>query len=364
MPRTVILQDHERGLLVRSGHVVAWLDPGRHRLWSRHTEIRKLDLTLGFAPLTPEVRAVVPAGAAEEIEVEHGQLALVRVDGRPAACLLPGRWLLWQLRSEVTAVVVSTKPVLANDHVPAAFRPLVPASHLLTVTVAAHERALVYVDGALDRVVGEGAWAFFAADRAVTVTRVDMREREIQIVGQEVMTADKVTVRLNLVVKLRVTDAEKSAREVASLDAAIYTDAQMVARRWVAGATVDQLLERRNDARAAMRAELGERAAGWGAAIVEMDLKDVILPGEMKTILNQVIEAEKRAAANVILRREETAATRSLMNTAKLLEQSPTLLRLKELEAWKDIAEKVDQLTLVATPQELVSRLTIPGAAR
>ena len=76
-----------------------------------------------------------------------------------------------------------------------------------------------------------------------------------------------------------------------------------------------------------------------------MTVKDVVLPGEMKTILNQVIEAEKRAAANVILRREETAATRSLLNTAKLLEQNPTLLRLKELEAWKEIAEKVSQLT-------------------
>ncbi|APR84889.1 Putative stomatin/prohibitin-family membrane protease subunit protein [Minicystis rosea] len=364
MPRTIILHDHERGLLIRSGRVVAWLEPGRHRLWSRHTEVRKIDLDAAAIPLTPELRAVVPPGAAEEIEVLHRQIALVTVDGRPATCLLPGRWLLWQLRAEVDAEIVSTAPVLANDHVPAAFRALVPGTQLITATVGAHERALIYVDGALDRVVGEGAWAFFTADRSVSITRVDLREREIQIVGQEVMTADKVTVRLNLVVKMRITDAEKSVREVASIDAALYTEAQMVARRWVAGATVDQLLERRGDARAAMRAELRERAAGWGADVVEMDLKDIVLPGEMKTILNQVIEAEKRAAANVILRREETAATRSLMNTAKLLEQSPTLLRLKELEAWKDIAEKVDHLTLVATPQELASRLTIPGSGR
>jgi regulator of protease activity HflC (stomatin/prohibitin superfamily) len=364
MLRSVILHDHERGLLVRGGRVVAWLDPGRHRLWSRHTEIRKLDLTPGFAPLTPELRAVLPPGAAEELEVPHGHLALLTVDGRPAACLLPGRWLLWQLRAEVSADVVSTAPVLATPHVPPAFRALVPPSHLATVTIAAHERGLVTVDGAIDRVLGEGAYCFFTADRQVSVASVDLREREIQIVGQEVMTADKVTVRLNLVVKLRVTDVEKSVREVASLDAALYTEAQLVARRWVAGATVDQLLERRHDARASMRAELAERAATWGAAILDMDLKDIVLPGEMKTILNQVIEAEKRAAANVILRREETAATRSLMNTAKLLEQSPTLLRLKELEAWKEIAEKVDQLTLVATPAELCSRLSLPGAAR
>lgn len=364
MVRNVILHDHQRGLLVRGGKVVAWLEPGRHRLWSRHTQVRVLDIDAGFTPLTPEMRAVVPTGAAEELEVDHGRLALVRVDGRPAACLLPGRYLLWQLRAEVSAEVVSTDPVLANDHVPAAFRALVPASHLLCVTVPAHERAVVYVDGAIDRVVGEGAWAFFKADRAVSIVSVPMREREIQIVGQEVMTADKVTVRISVVVKFKVTDVEKSVRELASPDTALYTEAQMVARRWIAGATVDQLLERRADARESMRAELSERAATWGLGVLDIDLKDVVLPGEMKTILNQVIEAEKRAAANAILRREETAATRSLMNTAKLLEQNPTLLRLKELEAWKEIAEKVDQLTLVATPSELAARLSLPGAAR
>jgi regulator of protease activity HflC (stomatin/prohibitin superfamily) len=364
MFRTITLQDHERGLLTRQGRVVAWLEPGCHRLWSRHTDVRRVNLDEAFMALTPEVRPVIPREAANELFVPHAHLALLSVDGRPTACLLPGRYLLWQLRAEVTASVVSTEPVMANDLVPDAFRPLVPASHLTRVTVAAHERALLHVNGAIERTLGEGAWAVFCAHRVVSIDRIDMRERELQIVGQEALTFDKVTVRLNLVVKFRVTDAEKSAREVAALEPALYTEAQLVARRWVAGATVDQLLERRNDAPGAMRAELGERAATWGVAVVEIDLKDIVLPGEMKTILNQVIEAEKRAAANVILRREETAATRSLMNTAKLLEQNPTLLRLKELEAWKEIAEKVEQLTVIAAPHELAARLSLPGAAR
>jgi hypothetical protein len=67
----------------------------------------------------------------------------------------------------------------------------------------------------------------------------------------------------------------------------------------------------------------------------------------MKTLLNRVIEAEKEAAANVILRREETAATRSLANTARVIADHPVLLRLKELEAIKDIAERIDEVRLV-----------------
>jgi hypothetical protein len=81
----------------------------------------------------------------------------------------------------------------------------------------------------------------------------------------------------------------------------------------------------------------------------------------MKALLNRVIEAEKQAAATSILRREETAATRSLANTAKLLEQNPTLMRLKEMEAWREMAGRVGQITVVATPQQLLSAVSIKG---
>ncbi|GMU69284.1 MAG: hypothetical protein AMXMBFR37_16160 [Steroidobacteraceae bacterium] len=72
----------------------------------------------------------------------------------------------------------------------------------------------------------------------------------------------------------------------------------------------------------------------------------MILPGEMKDILNRVVEAEKVAQANLIKRREETAATRSLLNTARLMDENPTLLRLKELETLEKVTEKVDKLTV------------------
>jgi regulator of protease activity HflC (stomatin/prohibitin superfamily) len=98
--------------------------------------------------------------------------------------------------------------------------------------------------------------------------------------------------------------------------------------------------------------------------VERVGVKDVVLPGEMKTLLNRVIEAEKEAAANVILRREETAATRSLANTAKVMAEHPVLLRLKELEALKDIAERIDEVRLVVgsdglktlLPAELLGR--------
>ena len=84
----------------------------------------------------------------------------------------------------------------------------------------------------------------------------------------------------------------------------------------------------------------------YGIKIANVGVKDIILPGEMKEILNHVVATEKAAQANVIRRREETAATRSLLNTAKLMEANPTLLRLKEIEALEKVVEKVDQINV------------------
>ena len=100
------------------------------------------------------------------------------------------------------------------------------------------------------------------------------------------------------------------------------------------------------------------KAARFGVRIERVGAKDVVLPGEMKTLLNRVIEAEKEAAANVILRREETAATRSLANTARVMADNPVLLRLKELDAMKEIAGNIDEVRLIVGSDGIDKLLT------
>ena len=100
-----------------------------------------------------------------------------------------------------------------------------------------------------------------------------------------------------------------------------------------------------------LESDVTEKARRFGVRIERVGVKDVVLPGEMKTLLNKVIEAEKEAAANVILRREETAATRSLANTAKLMAEQPLLLRLKEIDALTEMAGKVREVRLVVGTQ-------------
>lgn len=343
-----LIQASERGLLFKDGKPFRLLDPGAYRfttLFGAQYALTRLDLEKGWAELTPDLASLMPHGLGEELVVEVGEIALVSSDARPRAVLGPGRYVLFQARAHVTALVKSTKDVIAD--VSPHFWALAPANVMVTGVVSSHEKALVYVDGAHHATLGAGPYALFNDGRTVSVIKVDVRERELSIVGQDVMTKDHVSLRMNVVLKLRVTDVRKSVERAQNLDGALYSEAQLVVRRFIASRSVDEILAARGDALGLMKAELAARATEWGVDVVALDLKDLVLPGEMKTILNRVVEATKQAEANNILRREETAATRSLANTAKMLEQNPMLLRLKELEAYKDLAKEIDKVTLV-----------------
>jgi hypothetical protein len=358
---TFLVTDEERGLLFLDGHLVEWLEPGRHTRYTffQRLSLSRLDANLLVSHHGPEMAQVTPKDAGKELFVAVGQLALVTRDGIPKLVLQPGRYVLWQMKAKVEAQLVSTETL--RSEIPEIFWSLTAASDLQTVLVLPFERALLYVDGTLREVLTEGRYAFHAVNRKLEVMRVDLREQELQVVGQELMTADKVTLRLNLILKYRIVDPVKSVQAVLKLQDALYSEAQMAARYFVASFTVDELIEKRSDATAQMADAIRVRAETWGVELLKLDLKDVVLPGDMKTLLNKVIEAEKKAAANSIYRREEVAATRSLANTAKMLENNPVLLRLKEMEAWKEIAERIPNLTVVMGGQELMNRLQIPA---
>lgn len=349
----------QRAIAIRGGRPWRWLEPGRHHLLHpfRTVDIVYYGIDSGYTAMTPELRCLLPDEAGRELEVPANHVAALRIDGRPLAVVEAGRYVLWQLRAPVTAELHSLEPLestLGRD-----FWGMVPSGQIAVHSVLNGFQGVLYVDGAVQRVLEPGRHPINVARRVVSLWPVDVREVEVQIVGQEVMTADKVTIRVNLALKYRVTDVIASVSQVGTVRDALYLEAQLIARRHIGAMTIDALLEGRGQLGAAMAEELARRASAWGCKVVELDLKDVVLPGEMKVILNRVIEAEKQAAANLILRREETAATRSMANTAKVLEANPMLLRLKEMEALKEMADRVGNITVVAGG-DLMSRLTLP----
>lgn len=344
--KTVQVNESQRALVYRDGVAVKWLEPGRHRLWARHHDItlKTLDVERSHIEATPEILALAPAGTVSELSVGPEELALIFEGGRLIATQGPGSYLVWQARVAREVKIYETRH--ARTLIPEHYWDQIPPSQLSTHTIQPYERGLLYVNGKFEELLMQGRYGVHEQGRDVLMHRVDMREQEFQIAGQEVMSADKVTLRINLIVKYRVVDALLSFEGHTSLHEALYTEVQMAARRLVSGEPLEGLLEARQQLREAMTRELSARARVWGVEVLQVDLKDLILPGEMKTLLNRVIEAQKQAEANVIIRREEAAATRAQANTAKTMANNQTMMRLKELEVLQGIAANISTLNV------------------
>jgi regulator of protease activity HflC (stomatin/prohibitin superfamily) len=246
------------------------------------------------------------------------------------------------VRVEIVDAAAVEAAVLRED-----VRALVPANDYVEVTVPDGSVALRMVDGAIDAVLAAGRHAAWAVRRKVAWVVVEMRERALQIAGQEVMTKDKVTLRINAALVVQTMDAKVMSLASPHADEALYLAAQLALREAVAGHTLEELLGEREILIDECLPALVKRGEALGMRVLALAVKDLILPGEMKALMNRVIEAQKAAEANVILRREETNATRNLAQTAKVLSENPLMLRLKELEAYKELAEKVGTVNLV-----------------
>ncbi len=135
--------------------------------------------------------------------------------------------------------------------------------------------------------------------------------------------------RINAWARYQVTDIEKALLQNKEYERQLYVSFKLALREYISGMNFDQLLEKKDTITPYILDRVGEEAASLGILISSFGIRDVILPGDVKEIMNQVLIAEKKAQANIVTRREETASTRSLLNTAKLLEDNPMLLRLK-----------------------------------
>jgi regulator of protease activity HflC (stomatin/prohibitin superfamily) len=346
MMKQYVVGIDERVVVTRRGLPVRALGPGRTTLWGFSLgEQRWSTKTLVFE-MAPELRAVLPPDWYSEVTVTANERAVLWHDGRPKIFLGPGVHRYWEVDDTVRVQVFSV-----HDAMPELTKELaavLPKDTFTDVTVREHERGLLHVQGRFVRVLAPGRYAFWSTrESPVDVQSIDMRVIQVSLAGQELMTKDKVTLRLSLTVEFAIEDPAVATHAVANVRDAIYLLVQLASRDYVAGVTLDELLAGRDSMTRFLEEDAAGKARRLGVRVERVGVKDVVLPGEMKTLLNKVIEAEKEAAANVILRREETAATRSLANTAKLMAEQPLLLRLKELDSLKEMAAKVQEVRLV-----------------
>jgi regulator of protease activity HflC (stomatin/prohibitin superfamily) len=351
----VLVKENERAIVLSKGEMLDILGPGEHVLAGRDEDIGiyRHDLTQPVFGSTFEKALFdkLPQVAARHLTVfrtGRHEVALIERDGLPYAVLGPDRKLtVWTDTGPWTASVIDVGSEIGID--PALARRLVQAkkAELMAVhTVADGQAGLLSVDGAFVRVLGSGVHAFWNVGKTLQIKVIDLKRQPIDVAGQEMLTKDRVTIRVNISAEYRVADPVVAASTVKDFQEALYRSLQYAYRKALGNLTLDQILERKasvdEEAATKVRADM----APVGVEVSDIALKDVILPGEMRDILNQVVAAEKQAEANVIRRREETNATRSLLNTAKVMAENPVMLRLKELETLETIAGKVERLTV------------------
>ena len=357
-----IVRKHERALLFRDGDFVKFLEPGVYRyvtVLHRYT-IERFDITVPAYGhrLQDFLIEKFPQDVERHFNIvatDADEIAIVYHDDRVTQIMAPATRHLFT--KGVRAIKVERYEIVGNLDVDkrlakrllagndaqlkaiadkAIYARVVPDGHI----------GLLYVDGELTRSLDAGFHAFFAVERGVSVELFDTRVQTLEVSGQEILTKDKVALRINLTATYQLTDVEKAVRAAKDPLDHLYKEVQFGLRGAVGTRTLDALLEDKTVIDTSVADHLKARFEAMGITVKSVGVKDIILPGEMKDLLGKVVEAEKAAQANVIRRREETNATRSLLNTAKVMETNAVALRLKELETLEKITDKIGNISV------------------
>ncbi len=286
------------------------------------------------------------------VEVQDNALALQYEGGNFKEVLTAGKYAFWKGLVTYSFVMVDlTKNEIteAIDLLAIKRNELVP--YVRKLTIEAFEKGLLYVDEKLQHIVGPGDYYFWKNAQEVSVRKADLRQIQLEVSGQEILTSDKAALRISFYAQYKVIDIEKALVDNKDYEKQLYILIQFALREFIGKMTLDELLANKASISTYVRDTLVDKAAALGVEIKGCGVRDIILPGDMKEIMNQVLIAQKQAQANVITRREETASTRSLLNTAKLMEENAMLFKLKEMEYVEKIADKIGEITVAGNGQ-------------
>ena len=353
--KRVIVNTGKIGLVFRKGNYkrvitegVYWIAPNK--------KVFLYDLAKPFNP-TVELNILLKDNELTNhlhvIEVGDNEIALQYVNGNFKSILIPGRYTFWKGVTEYTFVKADLSKIEITESID---KNTLQKSELLpfvrVVTVEPYQKALLFIDGKYEKTIETGEYFYWKNSTKINVVKVDLRQLQLEISGQEILTKDKAALRVNFYAQYKVVDIIKAINENKEYEKQLYILMQL-ALEFIGTLTLDEVLENKDSISKYVKESLKGKSADLGVEIKDCGVRDIILPGEVKDIMNQVLVAQKKAQANVITRREETASTRSLLNTAKLLEENDMLFKLKEMEYVEKIADKINNISLSGGNQVL-----------
>jgi hypothetical protein len=337
------------GMVFSDGEYKTVLTEGAHRI-SYFDELVEYDMAKPFiAPRNINILMRDPAfiAAIDIVEVKNNEIALRYEKGLFMEVLGPGTYIYWKgLIIQEFKIVDLNKTEIGADIDPSLYMRKELIQYIRFYTVEPCEKAVMYMDGKYVKIMEPGSYYFWKNNTSIVITRADMRTMQLEIAGQEILSKDKAGLRINFYVQYHIEDIVKAVVNNKEYEKQLYVIMQLVLREYVGALSLDELLDKKESISAFILEAAAERIKELGVALRGGGIRDIILPGDMKEILNQVLIAEKKAQANTIMRREETAATRSLLNTAKLMEDNAMLFKLKEMEFVEKITAKINGITI------------------
>lgn len=347
--KKVNVNEWQVALVFKNGAYKKMLLAGNYWFWKKE-EVFVYDITKQFvAPV--ELNILLQdqslADILQVIEVKDNEIVLQYENGLLKQVLSAGRYAFWKsvvknefIRTDISQVEID----LSIDRSLLTKAPL--NNWVRSIEVQSNEKAVLFMDAKMVGLLEPGIYYWWKNQVSIQVAKTDMRKLQLEVNGQEILTRDKAALRLNAWLQYQVTDIVKALVENKEYEKQLYVAVQLALREYIAVYSFDELLEKKESLAPFVLQQIREKAESLGVTLNGFGIRDIILPGDIKEIMNQVLVAEKKAQANSIMRREETASTRSLLNTAKLMEENAMLWKLKEMEYVEKIAEKISNISV------------------
>ncbi len=343
------INQNQCGFLLKGGCFVKTLYCGTYhymKAFGYEVVIEEMEGLVGFSGVPKEILLKDQELAAKvlEILVPEGHIGILKKNGAVQKVLTDTEYLYWNVWNRYEVELLDMRQPEMAAEVCKSYLSQIPIKYYKKIEIQPGELGVLYYDNQVVRELGTGTYYYWVYSKDVLCRIVDLKIRPLEITGQEILTADRIGVRINLMCTYKVVAPRTMIETMRNLENQVYACVQLVIREYVGRYRLDELLEQKEEISGFIFQRLKEAEKDYCIEFQNAGIKDIILPGEIRDIMNTVLVAERKAQANVITRREEVASTRSLLNTAKLMDENKTLYKLKEMECLERICAQVGNI--------------------
>lgn len=362
-----IIEQKQCGFLLKNGCYIKTLEPGVYH----YTAL------LGYQVIIEDMMGTVKQMAVPwdilmcdqkvakkvlRIQVKEGFLGAVYRNEALVGILEMGEAVYWNVFDRYECREIDMRKPDMEELIQKNLLSILPLKYYKKIEISPGEVGLLYFNNKLVETLSGGTYFYWTYAQDVMARVVDCKAKELEVTGQEILTQDRIGIRLNLVCSYQVSDPVRMVETIKGVEDQIYSCIQLITREYVGRFRLDEILEQKVEISQYICKKMIEEQERYCVTFLTAGIKDIILPGEIREIMNTVLIAEKRAQANVITRREEVASTRSLLNTAKLMDENQTLYKLKEMEYLERICNQVGNINVAGGENLLVQLGKVVGA--